>query len=140
MPVPGGGSASALSAALGAGLISMVAQYSLGRKHSVAVEKRIRKILKESEQIRKRLLDLVDLDAQAYLRVVQTRKSSPQQRHRAEQAAAKVPQEIGRLCYKAVQLAPFLVANGNKYLMGDVEAAVEILSGAFSASKAFLKS
>lgn len=136
-PVPGGGSASALAAALGAGLISMAARYSLGRKQSPTVEKRIQRILKKSEQIRRRLLELVDLDAQAYLRVVKTRKSSSKARRQAQQASHKIPQEIGRLCYQAVELAPFLVAQGNPYLVSDVQAAVEILSGAFNASKVF---
>ena len=136
-PVPGGGSALALAGALGAGLLSMVTQYSIGRKHSSAVERRLKKNLKQSETIRQRLTELVDLDAQAYWKVVKARRGSAQDKKKAAKAAAAVPREIGRLCFQAVQLAPFLVQNGNKYLIGDVIAAVEILSGAFHSSRAF---
>ena len=137
VPVPGGGSAAALSGALGAGLLSMVTNYSLGRKHSSSVEKRLQKSLKKSEAIRKRLLELVDLDAEAYLKVVKARQGSQQEKKKAQKGASAVPKEIGRLCYEAVQLAPFLVEKGNKYLLGDVKAAVELLHGAFIASLAF---
>ncbi len=70
-PVPGGGSAAALTAALGAALISMAANYSIGRKaNTKAVETRLAGIVRASETIRKRLLDLTSLDSQAYLKVV----------------------------------------------------------------------
>ena len=44
-PVPGGGSAAALTACLGASLISMVANYSLGRKKTKRVEAKIKTII-----------------------------------------------------------------------------------------------
>ena len=46
-PVPGGGSAAALTGALGLGLISMVTNYSIGRKtNTKAVKNRLARILK----------------------------------------------------------------------------------------------
>ena len=126
-PVPGGGSASALTAALGAALISMVANYSLGKGVSPSVQTKIKGVLKQNEKIRLRLLQLVDLDAQAYLKVVQTRKASSAKRKAALRGAQDVPREVGRLCYAAVGLTPVLVAQGNKYLVSDVEVALELL-------------
>lgn len=126
-PVPGGGSAAALAAALGAALISMVANYSLGKGTAPAVRSKIKAVLKQSEKIRLRLERLVDLDAQAYLKVVQTRKASPAKRKAALKGAQEVPLEVGRLCYAAVGLTPVLVAQGNKYLVSDVEVALELL-------------
>ena len=70
-PVPGGGSAAALTAATAAALVSMVANYSKNKKSPKNVENKICSIFKQSEKIRKRLLKLVDLDAQGYLKVAQ---------------------------------------------------------------------
>ncbi len=133
-PVPGGGSAAALTGALGAALLCMVANYSKGKSQSKMVEKRIQRILDQSEAIRKRFLELVDLDAEAYLNVVKTKNASPREKKAALKGAQKVPQEVCRLSYKAVQLAPFLVQKGNKYLIGDVEAAIEMLMAAFNSA------
>jgi len=45
-----------------------------------------------------------------------------------------VPLEVSRYCYEAVNLAPFLIKNGNKYLASDVIVAVELCSAAFKAA------
>ncbi|OGX08119.1 MAG: hypothetical protein A2Z88_09330 [Omnitrophica WOR_2 bacterium GWA2_47_8] len=138
-PVPGGGAAAALTAASGAALISMVANYSKSKSPSNSINKEINNIFSKSEKIRKRLLELVDLDAKAYLKVVAARKGSPAQRARAAKAAQKVPLEVCRLCYEATQMTPFLVQNGNKYLLSDVEVAIELLLAAFQSSYVLTK-
>ena len=135
VPAPGGGSAAAATAALGAALLSMVTNYSLGKGAPREIEQRLKNTLKESEQLRKRFLMLVDLDAQAYLNVVKTRKASPSKRAAARRKAAQVPLEICKLCYKAVKLSPTLVRYGNKYLISDVKVALELLVAAFNSAK-----
>ena len=135
-PVPGGGSAAALTAALGAALLSMAANYSLGRDHPEGVDRKLKALLKKTETIRKRLCKLIDLDAQAYLKVVETRKASLVQRQQALKKAREVPGEVCRLCYQAVHLAPYLIEKGNRYLISDVEGGVEMLLAAFKAAKA----
>jgi len=130
-PTPGGGSAAALTAATGAALVSMVANYSKGKSKSKKAEDRISSILKQSEKIRKRLLTLVDLDAEAYLDVVKARGASESVKKRASQKAAKAPLEVCRLCYNAIQLTPYLVKHGNQNLVSDVEVAVEMFQAAF---------
>ena len=135
IPAPGGGSAAALTAALGAALLSMVANYSLGKTSSHANEQKIKASLKTSEQLRKRFLQLVDLDARAYLNVVKVRKAAPAKRIAARRKAAEIPLEVCNLCYKAVQLSPGLVRYGNKYLISDVKVALELLLAAFNAAR-----
>ncbi len=135
VPAPGGGSAAAVTAALGAALLSMVANYSLGKGASHSSEQKIKSSLKQSEQLRKRFLVLVDLDAQAYLNVVKTRKAAPAKRAAARRKAAEVPMEVCKLCYKAVQLSPILVLYGNRHLLCDVKVAVELLAAAFNAAR-----
>lgn len=134
IPVPGGGSAAALVGALGAALIAMVANYSLGKGKPQPVEKKISEILAKSEKIRRQLLVLVDLDAQAYLNVVKSRKGTDKQKAEAKKNAREVPLEISRLCYEALELTSYLVENGNKYLLSDVEVAVDFLSAAFNSA------
>ncbi len=134
-PVPGGGSASALCAALGAGLLSMVVNYSLGKGASKKIEKRLLRILKEMERIKKRLLDLVDLDAEAYLEVVKARRGTQREKLKAQSRARAIPLEVARLCFGAVQAAPIIVKNGNKYLLSDVEVALELLLASFNAAQ-----
>lgn len=133
-PVPGGGSAAALTAALGAALISMVARYSLGKGKPPAIEKKIHGILHKSERLRKRFTQLVDLDAEAYLKVVQAGPGSTPTKKTALKAARAIPFEVGRLCYSAVQLAPDLVQHGNRYLISDIQVAVEFLLAAFKSA------
>ena len=135
VPAPGGGSAAAVTAALGVALLSMVANYSLGKNSSRSNEQKIKASLKVSEQLRKRFLTLVDLDAKAYLNVVKTRKAAPAKRAAARRKAAEVPLEVCKLCYKAVQLSPALVRYGNKYLVSDVKVALELLLAAFNAAR-----
>lgn len=133
-PTPGGGSAAALAGALGAALISMVANYSLGKGKPPQIEKEIKKILQQSEKLRKRLLQLVDLDAQAYLGVVKARKKSDKIKKTAAQRAREVPLEICQRCYEAVELTPYLVHHGNTYLISDVQVANELLLAAFKSA------
>ena len=133
-PVPGGGSAAALTAALGAALIEMVAGYSLGKGLTARDERKVQTLLKKAGTIRQRLQELVDLDAQAYAQVVKTRKSPVPARRRALREAQKVPMEVAKLCYAAVDLTPVLVEKGNRFLLSDVEVALELLSAAFKAA------
>ncbi|HQP10183.1 MAG TPA: cyclodeaminase/cyclohydrolase family protein [Candidatus Omnitrophota bacterium] len=133
-PIPGGGSAAALVAATGAALVSMVADYSRNRTRSKGVEKKIRSVRRRSERIRKRLLDLVDLDAQGYLKVVKARGASTAVKKKAMREAAKAPREVCQLCYQAIQLVPYLVKNGNPYLISDIKVAAEMLFAGFNAA------
>ncbi|MBF0384917.1 MAG: cyclodeaminase/cyclohydrolase family protein [Candidatus Omnitrophica bacterium] len=138
-PVPGGGSAAALSGALGAALLSMVTNYSISKKKTPKENARFFKILKETEKLRKRFLELVDLDAKAYLKIVNSRNKSEAVKNFALKEAAKVPQEVCSLSCEAVFLSPELVRYGNQYLLSDVEAAVELLHAAFNSALVMLK-
>lgn len=131
-PVPGGGSASAYAGALGVGLILMVARYSLGKGADRLVEARFKSTIKKAEAIRRRLLVLVDLDAAAYLKVRRTKNAPKNIRTKALKQAREVPLEVCRLCYRAIDLAPTLVEEGNKYLVADVMVACELLMASFN--------
>jgi formiminotetrahydrofolate cyclodeaminase len=133
-PVPGGGSAAALCAALGVSLLSMVAEYSLGKGAAKSVERRILMINQYCAKMRERLLELVDEDADAYRQVVKTRKAPSRLKKAALARARKVPLEIGKHCYTAIGFAPYLIEEGNPNLLSDVEVAGELLLAGFNAA------
>jgi methenyltetrahydrofolate cyclohydrolase len=69
-PTPGGGSASALAGALGAALVSMVCQLTIGRERYAAHEAHARQIQATADALRERLQRGIDEDAVAYDRVI----------------------------------------------------------------------
>lgn len=139
-PIPGGGSAAALTAAMAVGLISMVTHYSIGRKaNTKVVEKRLAKILEQSEPMRLRLLELTSLDSEAYLKVSAARSLDQKTQKLAAKFACAVPLEVCKLCYKALQLTPYLAEKGNPYLLSDVEVALELLLSAFYGARIMVR-
>lgn len=65
-PMPGGGSASALSGAMGAALASMVARLTLGKTEYAGIQQEIESLVPQSEQLRLRFLLLLQEDIAAY--------------------------------------------------------------------------
>lgn len=68
-PTPGGGAAAALQAALGAALVMMVANLTIGKPRYSEFEELNRKILEEAGSARSRLLEGIDRDAEAFGRI-----------------------------------------------------------------------
>ena len=65
-PEPGGGSVAAMTGALGAGLVSMVASLTVGKEKYAGVQGEIQSLLAASEQVRSDLQDLVQRDTEVY--------------------------------------------------------------------------
>lgn len=121
MPAPGGGSAAALAAGLGASLISMVANFTLGNPKYAKFDSLIRNILNQSEKLRVEFLNLVDLDVQAF-------------RSKNLRSSLDVPLMACRLCFEAIKLCPPLITKGNKNLISDVAVAAVLLESAFASA------
>jgi len=126
-PVPGGGSVIAATGAMGVGLLIMAANYSLGRSPL----KRIEKIIKRLEQIRDRLLEIVDEDAEEYLKFSKIPKAKVLEKEKAAKRIAAVPVEVAELCRTAVNLSGYVAQHGNPYLLSDVQVAAELLLAAY---------
>lgn len=118
LPAPGGGSAAALNAALGASLISMVVNFTLGKAKYAPYEKELRAILERSEKLKDEFLNLVDLDVAAY-------------KSRNVRDALDVPFMLSRLCFEGIKLCPPLIKKGNTRLASDVAVAAVMLEAAF---------
>jgi formiminotetrahydrofolate cyclodeaminase len=121
LPAPGGGSAAALTASLGASLISMVVNFSLGKPKYAQYEGELKKVLAESEKLRVEFLKLVDLDVTAY-------------KSKNIRDALDVPFMVCRLVFEGIKLCPPLIKKGNINLISDVAVAAILLESAFSSA------
>src|SRR4030042_36126 len=65
-PEPGGGSVSALVGALGAALVSMVGNLTVGKEKYSSVQDQIEELLKTSEKARDELQGLIQKDTEVY--------------------------------------------------------------------------
>ncbi|MBM4428855.1 MAG: cyclodeaminase/cyclohydrolase family protein [Chloroflexi bacterium] len=129
-PAPGGGSAAALAAAIGAALVSMVANLTVGKKQYVDVQADIQRILTRSEELRHRCQDLLQRDVAAYTEVSRAfkmpRDTEDQKALRdvAMQKALKdataVPMELAEVCVDILDLCPESAEKGNKNAVSDV--------------------
>ena len=78
IPVPGGGSVSALSAALGAGLTEMVANLTVKKKGYEAVEARMQDIAEKGRSLRDKLAAAVVLQADLDAAVLASQRRAAQ--------------------------------------------------------------
>lgn len=141
---PGGGSAAALSASLGVALLSMVANFTLGKEKYKHVEKDVEAILTCCETLRKKLLDLVDEDVYGYELVCAAyrlpKQSDEQKQKRALEiqrglkSAMSAPFEVCRASFEALKLTGELAEKGNNNLISDVGVAVSFLHSAFQSA------
>jgi len=136
-PTPGGGSAAAMSGALGCALISMVANFTLAKKGFNGYKERSQKVLKRSEDLRSKLMVLIDQDAQAYgklSKALKSKKISAQGLQSAFKSAAIPPLKVCQCVHKAAGLALELSYVGNKSIISDVSVAIYALDAAFESA------
>ena len=125
-PVPGGGGASALVGALGAALCTMVGNYTVGKKKYADVEEDVKALMAKAEDIRARLLALVDADAEAFeplSKAYAIPKDDPSREAVMEkclQDAAATPMAILRLSCEAIDLHREMLDKGSVIMLSDV--------------------
>ena len=128
-PEPGGGAASALAAALGAALISMVANLTVGKEKYADVQDRVEDLLGSSEKVRGALEGLVQEDTEVYAVLAKAfkmpRQTEEEKKARAEsvQAALKeatmVPYRIAEQCLEMACLSEVAADIGNVNAVSD---------------------
>ncbi len=133
-PEPGGGSVAALTGALGAALVSMVSNLTLGKEKYKDVQPQIEQLLKESEKLRDEMQGLIQKDTEAYgaLSVVYKMPKSTDDEKAARalkmqealKEACKVPFEIGLKSLDVARLAERAAAIGNVAAVSDAGVAV----------------
>lgn len=142
-PVPGGGGASAVAAAVGASLGQMVASLTLGKKRCADVQGRIEELIPRFEAVRDELLVLADEDAKAFeplSRAYGLPKATEEERaHRAEvmeaalRSACEPPLKIMKKTCEAIDLVDEISRIGTKIAISDAGAGATLLSAALKA-------
>jgi formiminotetrahydrofolate cyclodeaminase len=139
-PTPGGGSASALSGAMGAALASMVCRLTLDKEAYAGVQQEIEELLRQTENLRLRFQQLMQQDIEAYGRLSASyklpRETSEERATRSgaiqEQlvGAALVPLEVAELAAELIQRCRRIAEIGNAVVLSDVANGAILASGA----------
>jgi formiminotetrahydrofolate cyclodeaminase len=141
-PAPGGGSAAALTAALGVSLLLMVAGLPKTRSGRGVPEEAadLAEASARLRPLRDRTLALVDRDADAYAAIITAlslpKGTAAEQAARKEQVqdamrrATDVPLDTMRDCQQAMAGAVIVARNGLRAAASDVGTAVELLTAA----------
>jgi len=145
-PAPGGGSVSACAGALGAALVSMVCNLTIGKEKFADVEERLSDLVARSDALRARLEQLLQDDTTAYNGVIEgyrmPKETAEQQAARgahiqaALKVAANVPLEIARVALDVCRLAKTAAELGNPAAVTD--AAIGAILGEAAAQGAAL--
>jgi len=122
VPAPGGGSASALCAAMAAALMSMAVNFTVGKEKYARYEEELKVILNKAEKLKKDCLSMVDLDIAAY-------------ESKDIRKAMDVPLCLSRLCFEGLKILPELVNKANRNLISDLAVAAVFFESAFSAAR-----
>jgi formiminotetrahydrofolate cyclodeaminase len=129
-PSPGGGAAAALAGALGAALVQMTANLSIGRPRLADIEDQARGIESRAGSLRRQLAALADADSEAFDKVSAAYKlpraddAQKAARTRAIQSAlhiaAAVPMQTAHLCTEVLAVAEEAAPILNPAVISDV--------------------
>ena len=139
-PVPGGGGASALAAAIGMSLGDMVGELTVGKKRYADVEEDIRRLMERSQALRIRFLELVDADAEVFAPLAKAYglpKDDPNRAQVMEEAlrtACSVPMDIMRACAQALDIIEEFAAKGSKLAISDAGCGAILCKAAMQAA------
>jgi formiminotetrahydrofolate cyclodeaminase len=131
-PTPGGGSAAAVAGAMGAALVSMVCNLTIGREKFDAVEEQVKEILTRAEALRAELNQLVAEDIEAFEAVMAafrlpkgtdaekaTRRTAIQD---GTKQATLTPLATARACAEVIELCQVVAEIGNPNAISDAGA------------------
>jgi glutamate formiminotransferase/formiminotetrahydrofolate cyclodeaminase len=132
-PVPGGGSVSAYTGSLAAGLVSMVSRLTLKRREYEQSWSKVETTLTESEKLREHLLALVDQDSQSFeslLQAYRLPKSSEEEKQVRSteiqsrlKGAAEVPLTTAENAAQVLSLSEALSDCANENALSDLQTA-----------------
>lgn len=137
---PGGGSAAAIMGALGAALVSMVCNLTIGKKNYADVSDELAAVLGAAEALRARLTDMMRDDVRVFDGVMaayglpKATDAERAARSTAIQAALReatdVPLACARACREVMELARVAADKGNRNVISDAGVAVLAASAA----------
>jgi formiminotetrahydrofolate cyclodeaminase len=134
---PGGGSAAAIIGAMGAALVSMVCNLTIGKKKYAEVESDMKNVLAEADALRKQLIGMIEDDVKAFDAVMgaygmpKETDADKAKRDSAIQTALKqatdVPMACARAARQVIDIAAIASDKGNLNVISD--AGVGVLAG-----------
>ncbi len=143
-PAPGGGAAAALQAAVGAALVEMVCNLTIGKPAYAQHEPAMKAALDQAAGLRARAVRLVDLDARAFgavaaaYRLPKATEQARQARSARIQAAlvdaAGVPLEVAAVAVEVIDLAGRILDGANRNVLADVAVAAASARAALDAA------
>lgn len=143
-PTPGGGSVAALAGALGAALLSMVGNLTIGKKKYKDVEEDFKKIISSSERLRYELSQLIEEDVKVFNNFMATYKMSKEtedeKKIRTEKMqkslieAAKVPLRVAYKCLDILSLSKEVAEKGNINVVSDAGVAALMAEAALESA------
>ncbi len=126
---PGGGSAAAIIGAMGASLVSMVCNLTIGKKKYAQVEDEMKDVLLKAEALRVKLIGMIEDDVKAFDSVMgaygmaKETDAEKEARDKALQAALKEATDVPlRCCHAArevIDLAEVASEKGNLNVISD---------------------
>jgi len=126
---PGGGGAAAIIGAMGAALVSMVCNLTIGKKKYAEVEADMKDVLGKTEALRRRLTGMIEDDAKAFDAVMGAygmAKETDQQKAARDQAiqaalrqATDVPMRCCHAAREVIDLAAIAADKGNLNVISD---------------------
>jgi formiminotetrahydrofolate cyclodeaminase len=133
-PTPGGGGAAAVSGAIGAALVSMVANLTIGKKNYEAFDEKLKAANAKAVALRAELTGAIDEDVVAFNAVMgsyglpRSTDEEKAKRTLAIQAALKeatlAPLRAVKACYEVIQLSKIVADKGNLNVISDAGVAV----------------
>ena len=139
-PVPGGGGASALVAAIGTALGNMVGSLTVGKKKYADVEEEIIALKAKCDQLQQDLLDQIAADAKGFEPLAKAYgipKDDPNRDQILEEAtlvACQVPMKIMELCCEAIEAIVVFAAKGSRLAVSDAGCGAVCVKGALQAA------
>lgn len=138
---PGGGSVAALTGAMGAALLSMVGNLTIGKEQYKEVEDDIKDLLKKSEKLRVTLEGLMEKDVEVFnqfmaiMKLPRTNEEEKKNRNQKMQIAlieaAKVPLEVAQKSKEVIDICLEIADKGTKNAISDVGVGVLLAEAAF---------
>jgi formiminotetrahydrofolate cyclodeaminase len=131
---PSGGSAAAIMGAMGAALVSMVCNLTIGKTQYRDFEEELKSVLTKAEELRRDLTKMIEEDVQAFDAVMcaygmsRLTKDETARRTQAIQtalrAATLVPMRCCRACREVITLGNVVAKRGNRNVVSDAGVAV----------------
>lgn len=132
-PTPGGGSAAALTGALGVALLEMVCNFTIGNKRYKDIEKVISSHLSALKKIREEFTALIDDDVKAYNGICSAFKTKDKKIiDNALKNGYRISLKICEFSKSGIDIALELADKSNVNLITDVGCGIELLKAGFN--------